>query len=45
MPLNLHLKRNYEQTVFEGLFACLLFKKHRIIILPLVLYGSENLEQ
>ena len=26
MPLNLHLKINYEQIVFEGMFACLLFK-------------------
>lgn len=25
MPLNLHLKRNDEHIVFEGLFACLLF--------------------
>jgi len=26
MRLNLHLKRNYEQIVFEGMFACLLVK-------------------
>lgn len=26
MPLNVHLKINYEQIVFEGMFACPLFK-------------------